>query len=160
MAFARRDSLALLESPPFGRILVVCYGNIYRSAFVAAYLAQQSIPRVDIRSAGFHPQAGRPVPLRHIEMSLKFAVDLSAHRSAILAPADLAWADLVVLMDRHNWQALVERGVDPKLLVWLGALDGGRIEIPDPYRLDDRDAARILERLAICSAALVGRLRS
>jgi protein-tyrosine phosphatase len=159
MTTARRDSLARLDRAGIRRVLVVCYGNIYRSAFVGADLAQRSIPQIEIRSAGLHPVAGRSSPSRHVEMSLRYGVELADHRSAVLASEDLAWADLIVLMDRHNWQSLVERGAARERMVWLGALDGGGIEITDPYKLDAAGAERIVERLAICSEQLAARLR-
>ena len=93
-------------------------------------------------------------------MSQKYGVDLRSHRSRVLTPSDLEWAQLIVLMDRHNWQRLVESGADRRLLIWLGALDGGASEIPDPYEMDDLEAERIVSRLAECSKALAARLAS
>ena len=159
LASARRDSLARLRRPGIRRLLVVCHGNIYRSAFVGAYIVRQAIPGLQIRSSGLHPVVGRPAPARHVEMSQRFGVDLSAHRSSIVAPTDLVWAELIVVMDRHNWQALVERGAATERLVWLGALDGGAIEIVDPYGLDDIHAERVVARLAACSERLATRVR-
>jgi hypothetical protein len=43
-------------------------------------------------------------------------------------------------------------------MVWLGALDGGDIEIADPYGLDDVHAQRIIARMAACSEHLAVRL--
>lgn len=160
MATARRDSLARLNRQEIRRVLVVCYGNIYRSAFVGAHMAQQSNSQLEIRSVGLHPVAGRSSPSRHVEMSRRYHIELADHRSKVLAPSDLAWADLIVFMDRHNWQALIERGAARERMVWLGALDGGAIEILDPYRLNDAHAEQILERLANCSEQLVVRLRA
>lgn len=155
---ARRDSLGNLARPGIRRVLVVCYGNIYRSAFVGAYLLQRSIPGLEVRSAGLHPIDGRSVPDRHVDMSRLYGVDLNAHRSAVLTSKDLAWADLIVLMDRHNWQELIVRGADRERLVWLGTLDGGAIEIRDPYVLDNERAKQTVARLAACSARLTASL--
>lgn len=158
LAMARRSSTEVLARSVTRRVLIVCYGNIYRSAFVEVYLTRRSIPGLQVRSAGLHPEAHRRVPPRHVQMSQSFGVDLSAHRSAVLTADDLAWADLIILMDRHNWQALIERGAVRERLVWLGALDGGTIEIPDPYQLDDAHAQRIVSRLAACSKHLADTL--
>jgi protein-tyrosine-phosphatase len=91
-------------------------------------------------------------------MSRERGVDLSVHRSRLVEPADLTWADVVVVMDRHNWQALRLMGAPTHLLVWLGALDGGSIEIPDPYSLDVVQAHVILSRLEDCTLRLAALL--
>lgn len=151
---ARRDSLAHLAARPIRRVLVVCYGNIYRSPFVAAYLQQVCGDGLEIRSGGFYARPGRASPARHVNMSRTRGVDLSRHVSVVVAPADLAWADLIVLMDRHNWQALQLAGAPADRLVWLGAMDGGPVEIPDPYALDEQAAREVLDRLEECAARL------
>lgn len=144
------------------RILVVCYGNIYRSAFLGAYLKQQAKPSVEIRSTGFHQKINRPSPERHIAMSREHGVDLSAHRSSLISQDDIAWADLIVIMDRHNWQALSrmamsDTAVDRKL-VWAGVLGQGTAEIRDPYQMTDANAAKTLKRLEDAGRALLQRL--
>ena len=88
-------------------------------------------------------------------MSRAHGIDLSGHRSAIVDPADLAWADLIVLMDRHNWQALHFVAAPADRLVWLGAMDDGPVEIPDPYALDEQAAQAVLSRLEACAARLL-----
>ena len=155
VATARRDSLANLTARPVRRVLVVCYGNIYRSPFVAAYLQQVCGEGLEVRSCGFHARPGRASPERHISMSRVRGVDLSGHRSAVVGSVDLAWADIVVLMDRHNWQALQLAGAPADRLVWLGALDDGPVEIPDPYSLDEQAARNVVHRLEACAARLV-----
>jgi len=158
LATSRRDTRARLRHEPYRRVLVVCYGNIYRSALVAAYFAQWPIPGTEVRSAGFHPVGGRPAPPRHVQLSLRHGIDLNAHRSTVLTDELLKWADLIVLMDRHNWHGLVSRGAAEDRLVWLGALDGGPVEIPDPYRLDECGVEQVIERLANCTATLADAL--
>jgi protein-tyrosine phosphatase len=160
VAAARADTRARLEALPMRRILVICYGNIYRSAFVGAWLRERLAGRAEVRSAGFHRKTGRPSPDRHIEMSRGFGVDLAAHRSALVTPEDLAWADTVILMDRHNWAALDELGVDHAKLVWLGALNDSGVEIADPYTLDDARALAGLRAMESASVALVAHANS
>ena len=64
------------------------------------------------------------------------------------------WADMVVLMDRHNWHALTLRGARAERCVWLGALDDGPVEVPDPYLLSDQAAEEVLCRLQLCAQRL------
>jgi protein-tyrosine-phosphatase len=80
-------------------------------------------------------------------MSRRYGIDLSGHLSSVIEPKDLDWADLIVLMDRHNWQDLRRLGATPERLVWLGTLDGGPVEIPDPYAMSDSSAEHVLQRL-------------
>lgn len=159
MLRARPDSSRRLGSTANRRILVLCYGNIYRSAFVAEYLRSKAKIPAEVRSAGFHPVAGRPSPPRHIEMCREFDVELEYHRSSIIVPADLEWADVIVIMDRKNWVQVRRTGARQNKLVWLGALDTvGRVEISDPYRMDDADARRLLARLHACAKILADRV--
>lgn len=120
------------------RVLVVCYGNIYRSPFAAAILEtvlrQRGAP-IEIRSAGFFDRAGRPTPKDFIEISSSYGINLSSHRSSVIDADVVKSADLVVVMDRLNWDRLAQLGADAKSkAVWLGAfLDRGPKEISDPY---------------------------
>lgn len=143
------------------RLLVICYGNIYRSAFLAEYLREHVGMHVEIRSAGFHPVAGRSSPERHIQMCREFGVDLAQHRSSMLGRADLDWADVVVIMDRKNWVQVRRMGAEEKKLIWLGSLvSTGRVEIQDPYQMDDTQARNLLSRMHDCAKALVGMVQS
>lgn len=157
---ARVDSHRRLAAAPIERILVICYGNIYRSAFLGRYLNDALQGVVEVRSAGFHPVGERPCPERHVAASARLGVDLQAHRSAVLQKSDLEWADTIVLMDRHNWDALQKAGADSRKYLWAGALAEGPIEVVDPYELTDDSAAAITQRLQQCGRALVDALRS
>lgn len=139
------------------KLLVVCYGNIYRSPYAAALLRKRLGNAVDVRSAGFHPVVGRKAPLEMIEKAASQGLDLASHRSDRVSVAEVAHADLVVVMDRHNWQAARRLGVADRNIVWLGTLDGGR-ELPDPYGKGPREIQRIIERLHDCTEALADQL--
>lgn len=151
---ARRRSRDNLRRARPRRLLIVCYGNIYRSAFVAAYLKRRLGGGAEIRSCGFHPVVGRSSPASFVEMAARYDVSLESHRSSVIARDDVDWADVVVLMDRHNWWSLKQLGADETKLVWLGAFTDGDVEIRDPYGLDDREAASILKRMVGASEAL------
>ncbi len=156
---AARDGNARTLARPVRRVLVMCYGNIYRSPFVAEALRQALPGRLEVRSAGFHAKTGRPSPEAHVRMSQSVGVDLSAHRSSLVSAEDLAWADLIVFMDRHNWARLRDLQAPADKLLWLGGLMPGDVEIPDPYGLSPEAARVVVDRLAGCTAALVGSLR-
>jgi protein-tyrosine phosphatase len=155
---ARRTTARNLNSSA-RKVLVVCYGNIYRSAFLGAYLADKAQGRFEVRSSGFHKKSGRPSPERHVAMSREVGVDLSAHQSNSLVVADVQWADVIVAMDRHNWHALRQLGAPAEKIVWAGALTSGSVEINDPYEMDDASARRTIERLREAGDTLLLRLR-
>lgn len=151
---ARADTQARLAAAPVKRVLVICYGNIYRSAFLGRYLDDALRGVAEVRSAGFHQVSGRPCPERHVAAAARLGVNLQEHRSALLRKEDLEWADTILLMDRHNWAALEEAGADARKYVWTGALSEGPVEVVDPYQLTDESAAAITERLLRCGRGL------
>jgi protein-tyrosine-phosphatase len=156
---ARAVTRARLERGDIRRVLVICYGNIYRSAFIAEYLRKHLAGRVEVRGAGFHKNVGRPSPPAHVRMSAQRGVSLEAHRSRCVEPADLEWADTIVLMDRHNWLALDAMRVEPAKLVWAGVLAGGAVEIADPYGLPEPEAEHILTRLERAASELARNIK-
>jgi len=160
LAAARAASLARIQEGKIKRVLVVCYGNIYRSPFAGTSLRQLLPAEIDVRSSGFHRVAGRQSPERHVIMSRARSIDLSTHRSSKVTAEDLQWADIVVLMDRHNWGLLDDLGTDHSKLVWLGAFGPGGVEIADPYELDDAHAQRVLDQLEHASRELAARIRA
>lgn len=156
---ARARSLERADRLAFRRILVLCYGNIYRSPLVAAYLHRAFAGRkeIEIRSAGFHPKPDRSSSedfVRHVRE--RTGLDLSGHRSRVLTCEDLQWADSILIMDRHNWHALARGGlVHMEKVVWLGAfLPQGSLEIVDPYGRSDKDMHRIVDSVTAASKAL------
>lgn len=159
VAGARAATHARLSAGRMKRVLVVCYGNIYRSAFAGEYLRRELAGIAEIRSTGFHPRIGRSSPARHVAMSRELGVELSEHRSALTSRADVDWADTIVLMDRHNWNALDEIGADHSRFVWLGTLGNRGIEIPDPYELDDPRAREVLQDMRCACDALAAKVR-
>lgn len=156
----RHDSLRRLHNGPIKRLLVVCYGNIYRSAYVGVALRGTVGSSIEIRSAGFHPKVGRESPERLQRLALANRIDLAGHRSSRVEAADIQWADAILLMDRHNWQDLIRMGARRDCLIWLGALDGGPPEVPDPYNLDDAATQAVVARMQQCSLRLASLLRS
>jgi protein-tyrosine-phosphatase len=157
---ARATTEARLRAGAIRRVLVMCYGNIYRSAYLGEYLRTHVEADVEVRSAGFHATENRPSPPRHVAMCLRRGVSLENHRSRLITAADLEWADTIILMDRHNWDALITMGAAPDKLIWAGALTSGAVEITDPYTKDDAGAERTLDRLESAARQFVARLQS
>jgi protein-tyrosine phosphatase len=154
---ARETAAVRFAGPPVRRVLVVCYGNIYRSPLFAEILKSDA-KQLEIRSAGFHPRAGRESPPDYVEMVAGHGVSLAAHRSMLASPADVAWADTIVCMDRHNWNALDLLGADAAKIVWAGALTEGDVEIPDPYGRPRPEVERIIGRIRDAARTFVAKV--
>lgn len=160
---ARQTAAALLKHRPLRKILVVCYGNIYRSPFVEACLRNTCAKAqpLEVRSAGFHPREGRSVKASFQEIAQTFNVDLAPHRSRCLRRDDLDWADLVLIMDGHNYRLMHQRYHSYlSKCVWLGAVSTATpIVIKDPYRQPLHIQQRIARQMHAACAALSDRLR-
>lgn len=123
---------------PEMRVLVVCHGNINRSALAAAVLSQER-PEWEVRQAalkawnnpGWRPERA---PLKMREAALQRGHDLEAHRSRAITEEDLEWADAVLFMDGGNHRRLQAIRPTPgpgRQWVNLGTMVG-QSRIPDP----------------------------
>jgi protein-tyrosine phosphatase len=132
------DGTSALESGlgPDSRVCFLCYGNICRSPFAERYYRRRvDSTGANVTSAGFYEEERRPSPTPAVETARAFDVDLAAHRSRRVRPADVDKSDVVFVMDYRNLFDL-ERGFDSSEtpVVLLGALDDAdRTSIPDPY---------------------------
>lgn len=162
---ARRTSKNYLGSHSVHNILVVCYGNIYRSPFVDACLRGLSAEfgrSLDVRSAGFYNKEGRQVDggfQEHVRSS--YGIDLSQHRSRRLTQADLQWADLVLIMDGHNYRIMHHDYPDYlQKCIWLGAIATETpVIISDPYKKAQGVQQRVSRELYLACRALMDRIR-
>jgi protein-tyrosine-phosphatase len=147
---ARRLSLARADERRLRRLLVLCYGNIYRSPFVAAQLEARLAgqPGFEIRSAGFHPVTDRPSAQDYVSLVSGYQIDLMPHRSRLVASADLEWAEAIVIMDRYNWGRLQPSGAEIRgKIMWLGAFsETGPVELQDPCALPESRVRAIVEQ--------------
>lgn len=128
----------LSRCPPPQVVLVVCHGNICRSPYAAALLRRRLPPivgdRVRVASAGFIG-LGRPCPNVAVEVAAARGLDLSGHRSQLLAAPEVYAADLIIVMNTtQRWAIRALFGRRNHVLV-LGDLDPDPIEtreIRDP----------------------------
>ncbi len=158
---AKHRSFDFVEQHNLKHVLVLCYGNIYRSPFVDQLLQKYTAQNDDaVKSAGFYYKSGRPSPDSHIVMSRQFDIDLSQHKSTVISDALIDWADVIVIMDLPNWIKL--KSLAPNALsktIWLGAFcEDDNIEIPDPYGKDPDTIHQILTRLNNGATKLANKL--
>ena len=136
-----------------GNLLILCYGNINRSAAAHAYLEQRLAGSAALRiaSAGFHPQEGRCADPTMVAVAAQRGVDLTPWRSRRVTRAMLDDADLVLVMElRHKAQvAQLSPAAAQRCYLWGAALadSDAQPEIADPYGQAPAEYQRCFERL-------------
>jgi protein-tyrosine-phosphatase len=83
------------------RILIVCHGNIIRSPFAAGLVARAVGDHgpISISSAGLEAVPGKQPHPTAVLTATALRVDLSRHAAAPVAPATVANADVILVMD-------------------------------------------------------------
>jgi protein-tyrosine phosphatase len=155
----RRRAGAALRLVPVHSLLVVCHGNICRSPYAAAVLGKLLGPQhIVVTSAGFMGP-NRPVPQMALEAAIARGIDLTTHRSRLLTPELMRAAELVVVMDMRQRDAVDKFA--PHAVI-LGDLDPDPIakrSIRDPWRLPPDVFDEVYSRIDRCAAALATALR-
>jgi glycosyltransferase involved in cell wall biosynthesis/protein-tyrosine-phosphatase len=124
-------------------ILIVCYGNIIRSAFAARLVGDAAGPRrlVSISSAGLGAIPGqRPHPTA-VLTATRMGVDLGHHTAALLTPEDVANADVIFVMEIAQLVALRQRFPEARAKTFLLTCLAPEVplEVRDPVDGDDAE---------------------
>lgn len=148
---ARKVSNQHIKKLAANNILVLCYGNIYRSPFVEYYLKNNisHAEQFNIISAGFFSKSGRHSSKSYIKLVKRYGIDLSDHTSSVVTNETLEWADQIIIMDGKNYKLsmMLNNNVSTKL-VWLGSLvSGSTVEIEDPYDKSEVEQIRIVKKM-------------
>ena len=143
MAAVRREPAALVHALRTAtQVLVVCHGNIIRSAFAARLLRQclsaANHPR--IVSAGVDALPGRSAHPIAMRLARRRQVDLHDHTAARVSAADMRASDVVLAVDLFQLVALRERFPEarPKIHIMTSLAPSTPMEIADPINGDDR----------------------
>src|ERR1700743_3513649 len=125
------------------KILFVCLGNICRSP-TAEIVFREIVAReapdlaIEIDSAGtaaYH--VGAPPDSRTRQAALRRGYDMSALRARVVEPQDFGRFDLILAMDRQNFDTLRQRApamVHVRIRLFLDfAPEADTTEVPDPY---------------------------
>ena len=158
----RRRAMARVALHTPRRLLVVCLGNICRSPYAERRL-RELLPGREVRSAGLL-EAGRACPGLAVSVGRERRIDLGEHRSVRLSDEWIAWADLVLVMNRSQAAEIAARcralGVSP-LIEWLGDFDPGRPArraLRDPFDRDREVFEAVYARIDVCCRTLAGAL--
>ena len=157
----RKDEAAFVRQlSNVEQILVLCHGNINRSAIASQRLRDlfrqmRSAPRV--MSAGFVRDEDRLSSPLSQQISRELGVDLTGHRSTAVTEDLVRSSDLVVVMDARNAVDLAQLSPisSAQKLIPLGALDDrSSVEIEDPYGQAATAFRGTYERILRCADRL------
>lgn len=146
------------------RIMFLCYGNICRSPFAVHYwnarIREFSLLRPKAISAGFHPHAYRKTPVWIAHLATEHGVDLTIHRSRALTRSEVESSDAIFIMDRKNYRDLIAQFRWAKHKTYFLGLfaDDGRIEIDDPYNMNEDNARLCYQQLVLSLDGLMKRI--
>jgi protein-tyrosine-phosphatase len=141
-------------------VLFVCHGNICRSPFAAAAFVRSCPPKIPrsmkVASAGFIGP-DRPAASQALVTALRFGVDISAHRSALVTSQSLESADLIVVMSEEQARDIRARVKPSTVVLVLGDLDpepAHRRTILDPWGGPDAAFEASYQRIDRCVGEL------
>src|SRR3989449_747931 len=118
------------------RILIICHGNVIRSPFAAGLIAQAVGDRgsVSISSAGLEAVPRKQAHPTAVLTATALRVDLSRHAAAPVAPATVANADVILVMDIPQLVVMRTRFPNARAKTFLLTCLAPEVplEIPDP----------------------------
>lgn len=140
-------------------ILFVCMANRYRSPIAAACFRRELAARRpgekwEILSAGTWALDGQPAMPDAIHAAAKMGLDIGAHTSRAITAGLMQRANLVIVMEQGQKEALVNefRGDAHKVLLLSELGIGMAYDIPDPVQRGD--AGQVPEE--ICRLVMSG----
>jgi protein-tyrosine-phosphatase len=147
---------------PTRSVLVLCHGNIIRSALAEALVKAAAGGSIRVASAGVGAQEGRGADERACAAARELGVSLDGHRARRVTRELLSEADVVVVMDELNEAFLLSLHPEarPKLrfLGEWGPRRRSRV-IVDPYRGSLRDVQACGREIQACAAELARELK-
>jgi protein-tyrosine phosphatase len=161
----RARAMSLIDAAsPIRDVVFICHGNRCRSPFAMLLFEREARTRnSDARasSAGF-VVPGQSSPTQALATAKEHGIDLTDHRSRLINIRELEAADLVVVMDSRQRQAIQNlldpKPVEPLVLGDLDPLNTGRRTIADPWGRETEVFVDSYERIARCVQELVRRI--
>lgn len=138
-------------------ILFVCTGNTCRSPMAEAVareeLARREWRHVEVASAGVGALDGDSASEHAVAVLEERGVDLRGHRSRLLTPELIEWADLILAMSGSHLGPIARMGGEDKMSLlgdFAAGGPGSGNSVRDPYGGELRDyqeAERQISRL-------------
>jgi len=146
-------------------VLFVCTGNLCRSPLAAVHFLQAARERgaaVEAASAGLYASPGAQPPWEVVQLAREDDLDLSRHRARPVTREAFAAADLVIVMERGQAEALralygEEEGKIRLLADFIAGRGSGK-DIEDPFERSVADYRTCLARIRDGVAGLLRHL--
>jgi low molecular weight protein-tyrosine phosphatase len=150
-------------------VLVVCTGNICRSAlggaFLREHLRERGLSHVRVSSAGTHAEVGRAALPAAVRAATAIRGDLSAHHATQLDLVTAREADLLLCAATEHKEHILGWWPDvppDRVHLFNEAIAGSApVDVDDPYGWDDEVfllAARVIDRAMGAWAARCAKL--
>ena len=152
------------------KILFVCLGNICRSP-TAEIVFREIVAReapdlgIEIDSAGtaaYH--VGSPPDSRSRQAALRRGYDMSALRARVVEAQDFRLYDLILAMDRQNFDTLRQRAppaAHARIRLFLEfAPDSEVTDVPDPYYGGPNGFEEVLDLVEVAARGLLKHVRT
>jgi protein-tyrosine-phosphatase len=147
-----------------GKILMVCHGNIIRSAFAARLVAQALAdrPGLAVASAGLEAMAGRPAHPTALQLATTRSIDLSGHAASPVAAETVAESDVIFVMDIPQLVTITRRfpAARGKTFLLTCLAPDAPLEIGDPVDGDESRFQACFDHISQAARPIVGTLRA
>jgi protein-tyrosine phosphatase len=115
---------------------------LFRQSF--ANLFGRLGPGIEVRSCGLTALVGQPADPAALSLMRERGIDIGAHRARQIDPAQVAWADLILVMERLQKDIIQAQMPSAGGKVFrLGHFSD--TDIPDPYRQSIDRFAEVLQ---------------
>ena len=134
-------------------ILFVCTANRFRSPIASLYFAREVVRHRDdkdlrISSAGTWTKPGEPATAKAIQLANNYDLNLGLHKSRMLNHDLMNQADLVLVMEAGNKEAITHEfpSAVNRIFLLTEAVGQPPTDIPDPYATNE-SAQRVAKEI-------------